>query len=315
MSGASASGAPPRDANTQRVSAFDTRDPIVAPERLRDPAVRAVLRIIDARAGAAGRAAYAEAHLEGAVHADLDRELAGDASDPTHGGRHPLPTLAQFAQTLGGWGITEHTPVLIYDAQGGANAAARLWWMLRAVGHRPVWVLDGGYAAAVGAGLPTSTERATSTKNATSAKSATNAPAAAYPVPADWALPTVDLGTVFHARLDPIWRVLDVRSGARFRGEVEPIDPIAGHIPGAQNVFFEENLDASGRFLGADALREKYRALLGELGPEQLIVHCGSGVTACHTLLALARAGLDGASLYVGSWSEWCRHETLPREP
>ncbi len=303
MSGASASGAPPRDANTQRVSTFDTRDPIVAPELLRDPAVRAVLRIIDARAGAAGRAAYAEAHLEGAVHADLDRELAGDASDPTHGGRHPLPTLAQFAQTLGGWGITEHTPVVIYDAQGGANAAARLWWMLRAVGHRPVLVLDGGYAAAVGAGLPMSTERATSTKNATTAKSVTIEPiapiasAAAYLVPLEWALPTVDLGTVFHARVDPIWRVLDVRAGARFRGEVEPIDPIAGHIPGAQNVFFEENLDASGRFLGADALREKYRALLGVLGPEQLIVHCGSGVTACHTLLALARARLDGASL------------------
>lgn len=283
--------------------AFDTRDPIVAPEPLRDPALRAVLRIVDARAGAAGRAAYADAHLEGAVHADLERDLAGDASDPTRGGRHPLPTLAQFAQTLGSWGITEQTPVVVYDAQGGANAAARLWWMLRAVGHRAVWVLDGGYAAAVGAGLPTS------------ATLAPIAPAAAYPVPADWALPTVDLGTIFHARVDPTWRVLDVRSGARFRGEVEPIDPIAGHIPGAHSFFFEENLDARGRFLGAHALREKYRALLGELGPEELIVHCGSGVTACHTLLALARAGLDGASLYVGSWSEWCRHEALPREP
>jgi thiosulfate/3-mercaptopyruvate sulfurtransferase len=285
------------------MNTFDPHDPIVAPEQLLDPALRSVVRLIDARAGAAGRAAFAERHLEGAQHADLDRELAGDASQPAHGGRHPLPDLAVFARTLGGWGVDEHTPIVVYDDQHGANAAARLWWMLRAVGHGAVWVLDGGYDQAVAAGLPTSSEPFLA------------APREPYPVPAAWLLPTLDLGTLFHVRTDPAWRVLDVRAPARFRGEREPIDPVAGHIPGAHNVFFEENLDANGRFLSASALRAKYVALLGDLEPNQLAVHCGSGVTACHTLLALARAGLPGAALYVGSWSEWCRNEHLPHEP
>lgn len=282
---------------------LDAHDPILAPERLLDPAVRSAVRLVDARAGDAGRAAYAARHLEGALHADLDRQLAGTAIDPMHGGRHPLPELDAFALTLGAWGIGERTPVVIYDDQHGANAAARLWWMLRAVDHRPVWVLDGGYETAVSLGVPTSAEVPQIKQGEP------------YPVPDAWVLPTVDLGTVFRARTDPAWRVLDVRAPFRFRGEREPIDPIAGHIPGAQNVFFEENLDESGRFLPPGALRAKYVALLGELRPEQLAVHCGSGVTACHTLLALARAGLDGAALYVGSWSEWCRHPSLPREP
>ena len=285
------------------MSAFSLRDPIVAPEALLDATVRGAVRLVDARVGAAGLAAYAERHLEGAVRADLDRELAGDASDPANGGRHPLPPLETFALTLASWGIGEDTPVVIYDDQRGANAAARLWWMLRAVDHRPVWVLDGGYQAALAAGLPTSSEAPQITLGE------------AYPVTDDWVLPTIDLGAVFHARTDPTWRVLDVRAPFRFRGEREPIDPIAGHIPGAQNIFYEENLDADGRFLPAEALRAKYGTWLGELSAEQLAVHCGSGVTACHTLLALARAGLDGAALYVGSWSEWCRHENLPREP
>lgn len=285
------------------MNTFDLHDPILAPELLRDPAARDVVRLIDVRAGAAGRSAYAARHLEAALHADLDRDLAGNASHPEHGGRHPLPDLAAFARTLGSWGIDEHTPVVLYDGQHGANAAARLWWMLRAVDHLPVWVLDGGYSLAVEAGLPTSTDVPTFT------------PCAPYPVPPAWTLPTIDLGTIFHARTDPAWRVLDVRAPERFRGEREPIDPIAGHIPGAQSLFYEENLDEDGRFLPASALHAKYTAWLGDLSPDQLAVHCGSGVTACHTLLALARARLDGAALYVGSWSEWCRHDTLPRVP
>lgn len=285
------------------MTGFDLHDPVAAPELLLNPTVRDSVRLIDARAGTAGRTAYAERHLEAALHADLDRELAGAAEDPSHGGRHPLPDLEKFALTLGAWGIGDHTPVVIYDDQKGANAAARLWWMLRAVDHRPVWVLDGGYDAAVAAGLPTSAEVPTITLGE------------AYPVPDDWVLPTIDIGAVFHARTDPAWRLVDVRAPFRFLGEREPIDPVAGHIPGAHNIFYEENLDERGRFLPADVLRSKYLAFLGDISPEQLVVQCGSGVTACHTLLALTRAGLDGAALYVGSWSEWCRREGTPREP
>jgi len=281
------------------------RDPIVAPETLLDPALRASVRFIDVRAGAVGREAFAQRRLTAAVHADLDADLAGDAHDPVHGGRHPLPPLPVFAQTLAAWGVTPATHVVVYDAQGGANAAARLWWMLRAVGHDAVQLLDGGWDAALAAGLPTDDGPA-----------APPTPAAApYPVPDAWQLPTRDLDAVDTARRAPDQRVLDVRAGFRFRGEREPIDPVAGHIPRAHNVYFEENLDAHGRFLPADALRAKYAAFLGAIPASQLTVHCGSGVTACHTLVALSRAGLDGAALYVGSWSEWCRREGLPRAP
>jgi thiosulfate/3-mercaptopyruvate sulfurtransferase len=287
------------------MTTLPVRDPIVPPEALLDPALRASVRFVDARAGAAGREAFAQRRLAGAVHADLDADLAGDARDPAHGGRHPLPPLPDFAAKLAVWGITPATRVVVYDAQGGANAAARLWWMLRAVGHEAVQLLDGGWDAALAAGLPTD-----------DGAPSTPAPAASpYPVPVAWALPTRDLAAVDAARRDPAQRVLDVRAGFRFRGEREPIDPIAGHIPGAQNVFFEENLDTRGRFLPADALRAKYAELLGGVPTSQLTVHCGSGVTACHTLAALARAGLDGAALYVGSWSEWCRRDDLPRAP
>ncbi len=280
-------------------------DPILAPEALLDPALRATVRLVDARAGAAGREAFAARRLAGATHADLDADLAGDAHDPAHGGRHPLPPLAAFARTLTAWGITPATHVVVYDAQGGANAAARLWWMLRAVGHRAVHVLDGGWDAALAAGLPTEDGPATPPAPAPTP----------YPVPPAWLLPTRDLDAVDAARLTADQRVVDVRAGFRHRGEREPIDPIAGHIPGALNVCFEENLDARGRFLPADALRARYAELLGDVPASHLTVHCGSGVTACHTLLALARAGLGGAALYVGSWSEWCRRDDRPRAP
>jgi thiosulfate/3-mercaptopyruvate sulfurtransferase len=282
-----------------------TFDPIVAPEALLDPTLRAAVRFIDVRAGAAGREAFALRRLSGAVHADLDMQLAGDARDPAHGGRHPLPPLPVFAQTLAAWGVTCASHVVVYDAQGGANAAARLWWMLRAVGHEAVQLLDGGWDAARAAGLTTEEGPATPPLPAS----------APYPVPDTWKLPTRALEDVDAARRAPDQRVLDVRAGFRFRGEREPIDPIAGHIPGAHNVFFEENLDARGRFLPADGLRAKYAALLDGLPASHLTVHCGSGVTACHTLVALTRAGLDGAALYVGSWSEWCRRDELPRAP
>ena len=165
--------------------------------------------------------------------------------------------------------------------------------MLRSIGHRRVAVLDGGLGAARAVGLPlTDAEPAVAVKG---------------PYPSgDWQWPTVDIESVDRLRNDPAWRVLDVRSRERFIGENEPIDPIAGHIPGAVNLSYAENL-LDGRFRSPEALRALYRKLLGGLNPDHLIVHCGSGVTACHTLLALEHAGMHGAALYVGSWSEWCR--------
>jgi thiosulfate/3-mercaptopyruvate sulfurtransferase len=252
------------------------------------------LVILDARPGPAD---YAAGHLPGARHADLNTQLSA-ASDPganpADGGRHPLPPLDRWLRQLGEWGIGPETTVVIYDDQAGANAAARAWWMLRAVGHPDVRVLDGDFRAvgALTTAMPAAGIRP------------------AYPADR-WQLPVADLERVDALRRDGAWRVLDVRSGPRFRGETEPIDPVAGHIPGAINLPFADNL-AEGRFKPADELRGQYAALLGEIPPERVVVHCGSGVTACHTLLALEAAGLSGASLYVGSWSEWCRND-LPR--
>lgn len=257
--------------------------------------------LLDAR----GAASYAAGHLEGALHADLDVELSAardPGAQPSRGGRHPLPPLERWLRQLGAWGIGPATTVVIYDEQAGANAAARAWWMLRSIGHARVAVLDGGLQAAVAHGLPLTT---------TPGRAAV--PAGAYPA-VRWLWPTVDLDTVDARRTDPAWKVLDVRSAPRFRGETEPIDPIAGHIPGALNLPFSENLE-DGKFKTAAALRAQYEALLGGTRADQLVVHCGSGVTACHTLLALEAAGLPGAALFVGSWSEWCRHPERPREP
>lgn len=192
--------------------------------------------------------------------------------------------------------------MVLYDDQNGANAAARCWWMLRAIGHRAVRVLDGGLAAARAGGAVFTTEVPPPVD------------AGPYPVTA-WGLPRVDIEAVDRARTAADARVVDVRAAFRFRGEREPIDPIAGHIPGAVNVPLTENLRPDGTFRDAAQLRALYEPVLGGLPPGRLIVHCGSGVTACHTLLALERAGLPGAQLYVGSWSEWCRNPERPRAP
>ncbi|MBV8519495.1 MAG: sulfurtransferase [Acidobacteria bacterium] len=272
---------------------------IVSPEELARVYADPDVVLLDARA-----AGYEQGHLDGARRANVDEHLsaARDAgADATRGGRHPLPPVERFAAQLGAWGIGPETRVIVYDDQFGANAAARAWWMLRALGHERVDVLDGGLEAATVAGVPVTTHEPHT------------APRPPYPA-TSWQWPIVDRDAVDTLRNDPSWRVLDVRSGERYRGETEPIDPIAGHIPGALNLPFVENL-VHGRFKPSAALRRQYEAFLGDIPPERVIVHCGSGVTACHTLLALEAAGLHGASLYVGSWSEWCRNEELPREP
>lgn len=263
------------------------RGPLIDARELTDPA----LRLLDARVDAE---AYARGHVHGAVRADLERDLSA-SGDPSDGGRHPLPPIERWAETLGRWGIEPTTPVAIYDDRGGALAAARAWWMLEAVGHRHVAVVDGGWAAIREAGVAIDAE----------APSAPSAPP--YPVER-WMRPTVSLEDVATRGAERL--LVDVRASERFRGETEPLDPVAGHIPGAVNLPFVENLDDRGHFLSAGALRTRYEAALAGRRPEDAIVSCGSGVTACHGLLALAHAGLEGAALYVGSWSEWCRRNS-----
>lgn len=251
--------------------------------------------VIDARPDAA---AYAAGHLVGALHADLERTLSTAADrdhDPKRGGRHPLPSPAAFAQQVGLWGIGPEADVVVYDAASGANAAARLWWMLRSIGHDRVQVLDGGLAAAVAAGCATDSV----------------VPHVTAPISRTerlWKLPTVTADIVDVRRRLSEWNLLDVRSRERFRGDHEPMDPVPGHIPGAANIPFTENLNPDGRFKTPSELTDLYAGFV-DSNPKTAIVMCGSGVTACHTLLALEHAGLHGAALYVGSWSEWCRSD------
>ncbi|KQR18119.1 MULTISPECIES: sulfurtransferase [Xanthomonas] len=261
------------------------------------------LRLLDARAAPptapdpqAARKAYAQGHLPGAHYVDLDHDLA-DLSRADQG-RHPLPHSADFARRLGAWGIDPHSQVVVYDAGDGSMAAARAWWMLRLMGHRRVAVLDGGLAAWRAAGLAETTELPAAHDGA------------AYPGSFD-ANAVVDAEQIL-ARLEqaPGW-LLDARAGERFRGEVEPIDPIAGHVPGAVSRPLGLSL-RDGRFKPADELRAELSALLGTYRPEQAVVMCGSGVTACHLLLALEVAGLSGARVYAGSWSGWLQDPSRP---
>lgn len=251
--------------------------------------------IIDASAGPGAYERYLNQHLSGALYVNLNTHLAGVPEDAANGGRHPLPSINKFAEVLGSLGISAHSHIIIYDDKNGANAAARFWWMLRAVGHAKVQVLNGGMAAAVKAGLvmgsgdevPVRVQDYTVTQ---------------------WLLPTVTIDEVETAALTGHNIVIDVRDADRYKGLTEPIDLVAGHIPGAVNIPFATNLDDNGLFSSAKALREKYTAALQDTDLERVIVHCGSGVTACHTILATDYAGLGIPKLYVGSWSEWSRN-------
>ena len=246
----------------------------------------------------AGERAYREGHIPGAHHLHLDHDLADHARAPgtPFRGRHPLPTREAFAARVGALGITPATPVVVYDRQGAAFAA-RAWWMLRWLGHREVAVLDGGLNAWLAAGGTLDI-----------------APAAARPAPpyplGESLTPTIDAAGL-QAALGRVC-LLDARAAERFRGEVEPLDPVAGHIPGALNRPFKDNLGADGRFLPPAALRAAFVALLDGRQAAQVVHQCGSGVTACHNLLAMEASGLPGATLYPGSWSEWCADPSRP---
>lgn len=252
--------------------------------------------IVDARSGPDAFERYCTGHLQGALHADLDSDLSRKPKDPAYGGRHPLPEVKDFAAFVGQLGIKPSTSVIVYDDKSGANAAARFWWMLRALGHQKVRVVDGGLDALIRDGLPM-----TATQHEPIRTSS-------YPVE-EWKLPTVSIEDVAVSAKDPDSLVIDVREAYRYRGEREPIDLIAGHIPGAINIPYLDNLTEDGRFRPAQELALQYDAILDHREPSNVIVHCGSGVTACHTLLALEQAGIKGANLYVGSWSEWSRRE------
>lgn len=248
---------------------------------------------------AAGERAWQASHPPGAQYVHLDRDLAGDKHDAAGRflGRHPLPSREAFAATLGRLGIGPDSAVVCYDAQGGPYAA-RAWWMLRWMGHDDVAVLDGGLQAWRAAG------------GAMTGELAAAPPRAPYPRRPE-GMPTIDAAALA-ARLGR-WPLIDARGGERFRGEVEPLDSAAGHIPGARNRCFKDNLAADGCFKTADALRGEWQPLLAGHGAQDVVQQCGSGVTACHNLLALAHAGLGDSVLYPGSWSEWSADPTRPQ--
>lgn len=252
--------------------------------------------LVDASAGKDAQANYLKAHLENAYFVDLEKDLAEVPDDAALGGRHPLPDIDSFANLLVRLGITPSSHVVVYDDKAGANAAARFWWMLRAVGYDKVQVLSGGLQAAMDEGYPVQ-----------SGGSEPVAPVAVERL--SWKLPSATIDEVAMAALDDTKVVIDVRDAYRYNGESEPIDLIAGHIPGAINIPFTYNLDGTGLFKPETALREQYRHLFEKRAVEDVIVHCGSGVTACHTLLSIAAAGFGVPTLYVGSWSEWSRND------
>ncbi|MDI1260060.1 sulfurtransferase [Aquabacterium sp.] len=238
----------------------------------------------------AGQQAHARGHLPGAVYANLDTDLSGPKTGLN--GRHPQPTPEAFLATLRRWGLQAQTEVIAYDDAGGMFAA-RLWWMLRWMGHPAVRVLDGGWAAWQAHGGPVSTEGSSRT------------PSMASWTPHDEHLTRIDFVQA-HLGNRGVMQLLDARAPDRFRGENETLDPVGGHIPGAINRFFQLNLGADGRFKPAQVLRDEFTALLGSQPVGTVVHQCGSGVTACHNLLAMEHAGLAGSRLYAGSWSEWC---------
>jgi thiosulfate/3-mercaptopyruvate sulfurtransferase len=258
-------------------------------------------KIFDCRCSASdpadGERRYREGHLPGARHADLDRVLAAPPGPGT--GRHPLPDRDTFAAWLGAEGVGNDTQVVAYDDAGGAFAA-RLWWLMRWMGHEAAAVLDGGLQAwqAMGGGLETG--------------------AAPAPEPVRFEAGTPRVAAVDTRGVAAIvlgareGRLVDARNSQRYHGENEPIDPVAGHIPGAGNLPYPGNLDRQGLFLAPEELRQRFGSLSGD--PREVVHYCGSGVTACHNFLAMEHAGLHGSRLYPGSWSEWIRDPARPVE-
>ena len=244
----------------------------------------------------AGRREYTVSHIPGAVYAHLDDDLSGPII-PGQTSRHPLPDIDSFAKTLSRWGVGPGVQVVVYDSMGGI-IAGRLWWMLRWLGHDAVAVLDGGWPQWVKEG------------RATSAKSAPPSPRPFVPKARPEMLVAVEQAGLVGQ--DSAQKLVDCRAYDRFRGQNETLDPVGGHIPGAVCLPVTENLGEDGRFLPEESLRQRFEPFLGDMKPEQVVFYCGSGVSAAHNLLAMAHIGLDGARLYVGSWSEWITDPARP---
>lgn len=256
------------------------------------------LLIVDCRFDLAdaqlGARAYAAGHVPGAVFASMDQDLAAPRTHRT--GRHPLPSAATFARLLGSWGFTPASRVIVYD-QGSGAGAARLWWMLRARGHSAVQVLDGGWAAWLAHGGPVSTRVPDITPTQVEEREFAG---------------VLDAAQVADALAGGRIVLVDARAPERFSGQTEPIDPVAGHVPGARNHPYTRNLDGAQRWLAPGELRRQWAPLLEQAANRPMVMMCGSGVTACHNLLALELAGHSGGQLYAGSWSEWITDPARP---
>ena len=269
-----------------------THTTLISPAELRTLADPLILEVsFDLTDTDAGERGYVAGHIPGAYYLHLDRDLCGDKTGPdgSFRGRHPLPEREAFAALLRRLGLRAGRQVVAYDRQGGPYAA-HLWWMLRWMGHAEVAVLDGAWDGDWTADVPTAT-------------------------PTDWQpgaplVAQIDAATLL-ARLGRV-RLIDARAAERFRGDVEPLDKAAGHIPGASNRFFKDNLGTDGRFKPAEQLRAEFAPLLAPYAAGEVVHQCGSGVTACHNLLAMAHAGLGDGLLYPGSWSEWSSDPARP---
>ncbi|WP_397476309.1 sulfurtransferase [Pusillimonas sp.] len=310
-------------------------DILISPAQLQDALAREPWLIFDVRHDLAdheaGRRAFVQGHIPGAIYLDHEKQLSAPRTG--RNGRHPLPRLDDLTALMHALGLRPDSRVVVYDASGGMFAA-HVWWMLRWMGHEHVAVLDGGWQAWLDAGgqveagktqdgpyasMPDSTSsqaghaafHGTGDKTPEGAQSADAAGGEPNQRPIE-SMPTVDANTVKANLNDPVFTIVDARAPERFRGEVEPMDPVAGHIPGALNRPNSQNLQASGRFKPSAQLREEFTALLGGRSPEQVVHQCGSGITACHNLFAMELAGLSGSALYPGSWSEWCSDPARP---
>ena len=251
--------------------------------------------LLDVSNGKNAKENYVKEHIDGAQFVDLNTQLADVPDNFANGGRHPLPSLKKFSNELSAIGITPESHVILYDDKNGANAAARFWWMLQSIGHEKVQVINGGFAAAKKVGIPTNNNVVIPQKKSR------------YPID-HWQLATTTMEEVSNITCSKDHKIIDVRESFRYLGIEEPIDILAGHIPSAINIPFTTNLNPDGTFLSIKELQLKYEKVVDGIPISNVVVHCGSGVTACHTLLAFARAGLQIPKLYVGSWSEWSRN-------
>ena len=274
--------------------------PLMSAAELAEQVNDSNLKILFAGSSEKSKEYFLEQHIQSAHYVSLNDDLSSSEGKPEKGGRHPLPDLEQFLRLLQTLGISQDTPVVVYDDQHGANASARLWWMLRAVGLDNVRVLDGGCPFKYNHKLFSKESGYPSRPAVGSQRIKAD----------DWQLPIIDISGIEDISANKkVGIIIDVRESLRYQGITEPIDPIAGHIPQAINLPFKQNLDDNGFFQKPEVLRVHFERILKDVPSSNTAIHCGSGVTACHTILAMAHAGLDIPQLYVGSWSEWCRSD------